>query len=132
MRFSLLADFFQGTRIDTVLFSFDKTGYRQYFANNDYGGSIDAIAIILMCQDPKLHLKRRIRYSKKEKVLYIDIMLDMYEFMRISDDERVRIVSGKLLEEIPPIIAKYKFEDFDLLKFETDLKDWLIVSKMIN
>jgi|GEM_PF-1072940 len=132
MRFNLLADFFQGTKVDTALFKLDDAGYRQYFANIKYGKELDGITVVLMCQDPKLNLKQRIRHSKKERKLYIDIMLNMYEFMSINDEERVRIVSVKLLEEIPPIIKKYKFKDFDLLKFETDLKNWLIGGKMIN
>jgi hypothetical protein len=132
MKINLLADFFHEANIDKVLFAFNDAGFRQYFSNNNYGESIKAIGIILMCQDPRLHLKQRIRFSKKERILYMDIMLDLYEFIRINNDDRIRRVSKKLLEEIPPIIKKYKFEDFDLLRFESDLRNWLRESKLFN
>ena len=52
-------------------------------------------------------------------------MLDLPHFMEITQKEREKIIVGKLILEIPPIIAKYKLEDFDLVKFKTDLKNWM-------
>lgn len=76
-----------------------------------------------MCQDPALNLKQRIQYSKKERKIYMDLMLDLPLFISISQKEREKIVVSKLIAEIPPIIKKYKIADFDLIKFETDLKN---------
>jgi hypothetical protein len=76
-----------------------------------------------MCHEPSLNLKQRIRLSKKEKIIYVDIMLDYTLFMKIDQNKRNEIVISKIKNEIPPIISKYKFEDFDLLRFENDLNN---------
>ncbi len=52
-------------------------------------------------------------------------MLDLPHFLEITQKEREKIVVGKLITEMPPIIIKYKLEDVNLLKFETDLKNWM-------
>lgn len=52
-------------------------------------------------------------------------MLDLPRFLDIAQKEREKIIVDKLIAEIPPIITKYKLEDFNLTKFETDLKNWM-------
>ncbi len=81
--------------------------------------------MILTCQDPNLNLKQRIRLSKKERKIYLDIMLDLPHFVEVSQKEREKMIVNKLIAEIPPIITKYRLEDFNLVKFETDLKNWM-------
>lgn len=124
-RFNILADFYWEVHIDKVLDLLSDTGYRRYFSEQDYGTSLDGITVVLMCQDPNLNLKQRIRLSKKEKKIYLDIMLDLPRFLDIAQKEREKIIVDKLIAEIPPIITKYKLEDFNLTKFETDLKNWM-------
>lgn len=124
-RFNILADFYWETQIDKVLESLSNTGYRRFFLEQDYGVSLDGITVVLMCQAPYLNLKQRIRLSKKEKKIYLDIMLDLPHFLEIAQKERERIIVDKLIAEIPPIIAKYKLEDFNLAEFEKDLENWM-------
>ena len=38
--------------------------------------------------------------------------------------ERRKFVTRKLEEEIPAVLAKYEFADFERSKFEIDLRDW--------
>ena len=125
MRFFITCDSFWEAQVDKVIDRIDDTGYKRYFAERDYGTSLEGLTVVLMCQDPNLNLKQRIRLSKKEKKIYLDIMLDLPHFIAITQKEREKITVGKLIAEIPPIIAKYKLEDFDLVKFETDLKNWM-------
>ena len=120
-RFNILADFYWETHIDKVLSALSDTGYRKYFLEQDYGSFLEGVTVILMCQNPNLNLKRRIKLSKKEKKIYLDIMLDLNEFMGITQKEREKIIVEKLITEIPPIIIKYKLEGFNVSRFELDL-----------
>ncbi|MEN5436540.1 hypothetical protein ABE545_23115 [Sphingobacterium faecium] len=111
------------SRITNLLYD---TGYTHFFEEQYYGSSLDCVAIVLMCQDPSLNLKQRIRLSKKERTIYMDIMLDLNQFLKIEQKEREKIVVEKLINEVPAIIRKYRLEDFDIIKFESDLKNWMI------
>ena len=124
-RFNILADFYWEAHIDKVLDALSDKGYRRYFSEQDYGSSLEGITVVLMCQDSNLNLKQRVRQSKKEKKIYLDIMLDLNQFLTISQKERERIIVEKLISEIPPIVAKYKLDDFNLSKFEADLQNWM-------
>lgn len=124
-RFNILADFYWETQIDKVLDSLSNTGYRRFFLEQDYGTSLDGITLVLICQAPNLNLKQRIRFSKKEKNLYLDIMLDLPQFLTITQKEREEIIVDKIITEVPQVIAKYKFKDFELVRFEKDLKKWM-------
>jgi hypothetical protein len=125
MRFNLLSDADWDSKIDKVLSVLSTSGYRRFFEDKEYGDSIDGITVVFMCRNPEINFKRRIRYSKKEKKVYLDIMLDLNQFRQIGQEERQKIVAYRLLSEVPPIIAKYKFNDFNLLSFTNDLKEWL-------
>ena len=121
MRFLLTYDANWEAKIDVVLTRLGETGFKTMFEKKNYGASVEVIGIVLMCRNPSLNFKQRIRYVKAEKELYLDIMLDFYQFEKIEQTERNKIVAEKLIKEVPIIIAKYKFKDFDLPKFEADL-----------
>ncbi|RDI13194.1 hypothetical protein [Flavobacterium sp. AG291] len=122
MRVNILCDIYWESRVDWVTHALSDAGYRNFFDEQDYGSSINNLVIIMMCRDSYLNFKQRIRFSKKEKTLYMDIMLDLDQFMKIAQKEREEIVVDKLISEVPLIIAKYKFKDFNLLAFEKDFK----------
>ncbi len=121
-RFNILADFDWETKIDKVLDTLANTGYRRFFSEQNYGSSLQGLTVVLMCQDPSLNLKQRIQLSKKEKRIYLDIMLDLPLFLRITQKEREKAVVEQLLLEVPQVIAKYRLTDFNLAKFENDLR----------
>lgn len=121
MRFFITYDAYWEAKIDKVLDRLNDTGYKNFFIEQKYGDSVRGITIVLMCQDPNLHLKQRIKFSKKEAKLYLDIMLDQDLFIKITQEERNKIVAEKIMGEVPEIIAKYKFKDFDLPLFKTHL-----------
>lgn len=68
--------------------------------------------------------KQRIRFSSSEQTLYIDIMLSLDQLLSIGQDEKNRIVLNNIIEEVPPIVLKYKkkIKDFDFDKFLLDFK----------
>ena len=125
MRLFITCDSWWEAKVDKVLDTLHDTGYIRYFLMQNYGSSLDCVGIVLMCRDPNLNFKQRIRFARKEKTIYLDIMLDLNQFLVISQKERERIIVEKLISEVPPIIAKYKLADFNLAKFETDLKFWM-------
>jgi len=126
MKLFLTSDSDWEAKINRITNQLYDTGYTRFFEEQYYGSSLDCVAIVLMCQDPSLNLKQRIRLSKKEKTIYMDIMLDLNQFLQIDQNEREEIVVEKLITEVPAVVKKYKLEDFDILKFESDLKRWMI------
>ena len=113
------------SRLDKVLDSIIDAGYKHYFEKRNYGSSLNEMFVVAMCRNPEYNFKQRIRLSKKEKVLYLDLMFDLNQFKVIEQNEREKIFATKFVTEIPPIVAKYKFDDFDLPQFEADLKKFL-------
>jgi vacuolar-type H+-ATPase subunit F/Vma7 len=98
---------------------------RQHFLSKSYGMGLLGIGIVLMCQDPELSLKRRIRHSKKESKLYMDIMLDLPTMKVASPEDRKRIVAQRLFDEVPKVLSGYKIPDFDKEVFAADLRQWI-------
>jgi len=78
-----------------------------------------------MCRDPYLNFKQRIRFEKKSSWLSLDIMLDFDQFKNLDQNQRNKIAAEKFISEIPAIIAKYKFKDFDLERFSADLSKFM-------
>jgi hypothetical protein len=96
---------------------------RKRFLQASYGDALLGIVIVLMCRDPQLNFKQRIRRSTKEKKLYIDIMLSLDQMRPLDHQERGRVIAERLLAEVPPIIAKYRLPDFDLPAFTRDFQE---------
>ena len=97
----------------------------EYFLTRDYGAGLLGVVVVLMCRDPGLRFHRRVRFVKKEKTLYMDVMLDLDEMSRATREVRRQIVTTRLLSEVPSVLGKYSLGDSDGARFEHDLKDWL-------
>lgn len=124
MRFFTTSDANSVSGIDEVSNALYKGGFEEYFSEKYYDDSGIKITIVFMCRSPHLNFKQRIRFSKKENKLYIDIMLDLDVMSSADPETRKRIVGEKLVNEVPQIIAKKKFKNFDLPRFSRDLRDW--------
>ena len=122
MRFNILGDFDWEARVDQVLDSLSNSGYRSYFEQRDYGPGLAGITVVLMCQAPELNLRRRVQLSKKEKKLYMDIMLDLAEMKRVDRSRRKTLVTERLIREVPEVLSKYKISDFDSARFIEDFR----------
>ncbi|WP_031457233.1 hypothetical protein [Flavobacterium chungangense] len=120
MDFGLTADINWESGVREVLNLIPNREFSDFFYSKNYGIDLNDIFIVLMCRNSEYNFKQRIRFIKKEKALYMDIMLDFDLFLKITQEERNRIVFEKLIKEVPEIIAKYKFKNFDLDTFKQD------------
>ena len=95
---------------------------REFFQDRSYGDDIaGGIYVVLMCRDPDLKFKQRIRFSKKDQSLSMDVMLDLPFFVSATHAQRREAVARQLLSDIPRVIDKYKFKNFDLATLSNDL-----------
>jgi len=97
---------------------------RKHFAAKDYGASLHGVGVVLMCRNPALKFKQRIKFVKKEKTLYLDIMLDLDQMRVATPEERQQIVIQRILKEVPEIIARKAIPDFNQEEFACDLQAW--------
>ncbi len=125
-RLSILSDTSELSRVLEAKQIITSEAFYKYVESENYGADLNGIGIILMCREPQFKFKKRLRFSKKDKVLYMDIMLDFDKYILLSQTERVSAICNELLEKIPQTVNKYKFGDFDLDKFMTHLKTWFI------
>ena len=88
MRFNILSDADWDSKIDKVLDTFSDFGYRRLFEEKNYGDSLYGITVVFMCRNTEYNFKQRIKYSKKEKKIYLDIMLDLNQFKQIEQREK--------------------------------------------
>ena len=122
MEFFLTCDANWDARLDKIVSALNNNDIQDYFYLKNYGSSIQVLGIVLMCRESEYNFKQRIKFSKKERRLSLDIMLDLDQFRVIDQQAKEKIVAEKLLTELPLIISDYKFKDFDLRRFENDLK----------
>lgn len=120
MKINILADAWWESRVGAVLQWLSSASYWEIFEENIYGEGLACLAIILVCREPSLKFKRRIRYSRKDKTIYMDVMLELSKFMNLTPEERKREVINALLKEVPEIVGKYKIEDFNTERFLLD------------
>jgi len=124
MKFDITCDASIESGLNDLLNALYGANFDSYFAEKYYDDSGIDIFIVLMCRDSQWNFKQRIRFSKKENCLYTDIMLDLEQMKGADAVTRKRIIAEKLVNEVPQIVAKYKFKDFDLKRFSFDLRSW--------
>jgi hypothetical protein len=98
---------------------------RSHFQKIDYGSGLDGVCVVLMCQRPELNLRRRVRYSRKDKTVYMDIMLNLPTMEAASPEERMHEVAQRLWNEVPEVLSRYKIPDFDRVRFVADFREWI-------
>lgn len=123
MRIKILGDFEHRSGVEAVTDWLSRRGYWEAFAN-DYGEGLWTISMFLICRNPELNFKQRIRHQKKEKALYIDIMLPLEKFVNATLEERKKKVLEAMLGDVPQIFRKYKFADFDTELFISDFNEY--------
>ena len=117
LRVTVLADMNWESKIDHALRvleltkSFDER-------NHDYGASLAKICVVIMCRDPDLAFKQRIRYQKADCIFSMDIMLRLPEVVVMRHPQRRRLLADCLLEQVPERLRRYRFAEFDHRTFE--------------
>ena len=125
MRFNLLSDADCNSGVEHILKDLASSEYRAYFANRSYGGTLNGITIVFVCQPEELNLKPRRRFSKSEGKLYLDVMLTFEWMCKASPQARHDRILNSLSEQVLQVIRKYKFEEFDITRFKNDLTSWV-------
>lgn len=98
---------------------------RRYFAAKSYGLGLLGVVIVLMCRDPELNFRRRLRFDRKKQTVLMDIMLDLTEMRNAAHERRKQIVLERIAVEAPEVLKKYSIREFDESAFVTDLRSWL-------
>ncbi len=125
MRFNILADSHWESNLEKVLNELSDFGFRRHFEALNYGAGLHGLTVVFMCQDPAMNLKRRLKLSKKESKLYMDIMLDLPTMKAALPEERKRMVAQRLFDEVPEVLSGYKIPDFNKEAFAADLREWI-------
>lgn len=123
MKLKLLSDSNSESGISQTIINFDNGTFTRYFENKEYGSDLSRIVVVFMCRSPDLVFKRRIRFDKSEKVLYMDIMLHLPDVIKLNETSKRLFLLNKLQQELPPIIKKYKFKNFNEVLFMEDLAE---------
>lgn len=123
-KFFLTGDIDIKSGVDSILDSLS-IPMRKYFQTKDYGEGLSEVCVVLMCQDSRLNLKRRVRYSRKNSVVYMDIMFNLHEMIMATPDERKRHIVQRMRDEIPEVLSRYKIPNFAREAFIADLHKWL-------
>ena len=119
-RFFITCDCHQITGMLKIVEMITISGLEKKLASNNYGSSIKRLRVILFCHE--FEWKPRIRFTKNDKILGIDVIVDYTAMCKASFSERKLIVGQRMMADLAQVIAKYKFEDFDLPRFLLDLE----------
>ena len=90
----------------------------------DYGDGLGSIAVVLVCSQLMDGFKPRIRHAKKAKRLSMDIILNFNQFVGLTAGTRKKHVVEALLEDVPRIVTKYNFDNFNTELFVSDFKEY--------
>jgi hypothetical protein len=126
MKFKILADFDDESGLMDVLRDMRNIGFALSVEKNDYGKGVSCICPLLMCQPSYLKLKPRVRFSKKDLTLYMDIMLDLESMKSANGPTRRKLVASALVVGVPAVLARYKIEDFAKADFEKYFREWIV------
>ncbi|WP_395740561.1 hypothetical protein [Prosthecobacter sp.] len=103
---------------------------REHFEGLDFGSSLSGLCIVMMCRDPELQFKQRIRMDRKTHDLYLDVMLPLPSFVNGTHAERRHMAAMALVSEVPAILKRYKLKDFRIAdfvhEFETTVRAQLL------
>lgn len=125
MRLFISGDVDWESRIDKIILKFPTADFRDFLQQRKYGEGLKGVSVIFMCQDESLALKRRIKLSKAESNIHLDIMLSFSAMKAATDSERMHEVAQRLWDEVPDVLSRYKIADFDKDAFIADWRKWI-------
>jgi hypothetical protein len=96
------------------------------FAEQRYGSVIDRIVVGVVCveQEFESRFEVRTRFTRREKLLEHGVKLDLEALLSAGEEEARRILGSAILNSLGNIESK-KIGDFDLSRFERDLRRFL-------
>ncbi len=98
----------------------------EYFAPRQYGAAVGTIVVGIICVQEEFepHIKPITRIIRSQKLLEYSVKLDLESF-RNADDSEARCILGSTILNSLGLIEEMKIADFDLCKFEEDLRGFL-------
>lgn len=125
MILNITSDSHWEARLDSALNWIIDAGLQRHFATRDYGQGILQLGLVLMCQPLDYHLEQRIRFSKADATLRMDVFLDLEYMKSANPEDRIRHVLSRLNDEVPAVMRKKAIANFDLDRFEDDFREWI-------
>lgn len=132
MKLFLSGDVDWESRADVVQSELAKFDEVPFFAERPYGSLVQEVAIFLICQREELGLKQRVRLDRKNRILYVDVMLDLNAMKNSSPQERRKIVATRLVGEVTRVVSKYKSNEFNAAMFSSDFQRWIESTGWLN
>ena len=77
------------------------------------------VCISMLYYDPNHRFEDRNRHTQSDRTLDVILLFELAALRKMATAERPLFFANRLLTDLPSMIAKYKFVDFDLPKFET-------------
>lgn len=105
----------------------------KHFEERNYGDGVEQICVVLVCLDAWLHVSHKPRnsFSKKDRCVYVDVMLENDAVTKMTDVERQLYVCDRLANDIPKqlqrCVDKAIVRNFDMDRFRVDWLEWLSV-----
>jgi hypothetical protein len=125
MKLNILSDTNSESRVAEALAALPVLELRNYVAEQDYGEGLSCLLIGIICRNPELQFRPRVRFTRKDKTLSMDVMLHLPDMMALDDLGRTRAIAQRLSDQVPAVISKYEIQDFDDARFLADFEKWI-------
>jgi hypothetical protein len=112
MLVNILCDANWESKIDHALKVIDREAF-----SDDYGSGLSSLVVSLMCRDPALSFKQRIRHVKSNSTLYIDVMLDLPYFIQATHAQRRAKIAEEVIAQVQAVLRKRRIPLLDSSKF---------------
>ena len=89
-----------------------------------YGSNLKEIVITIVCRDPSRSFKRPDRFSKADKTLYMDVVINFGLSCELTRQELVNLILGQIVTNLSATLRKYRLKDFAEMTFTKDLREW--------
>lgn len=96
-----------------------------HFRSKNYGDGLLGLAVVLVCRDPDLGFKRRVRHSKSDRKLFVDVVFELREVEGLDEKRRQVVVAQRLVDQVADTLRQRSIKDFDQSRFVADLGAWL-------
>jgi hypothetical protein len=73
----------------------------------------------------EINRKTRITYSKKENILWVDLVVSGEKYEKLKKPEQRHDLSQVFFDTLATALRKYKFKGLDTEAFLKDFEEWL-------
>ncbi len=120
-------DIFFDTKID-IHFEGIQPAIELYLGDKEYSPEVEALDTIVNCSRRSKDFKHRSRFSRKQKRLFFDIIIDYHYYMSLTEQDQKKCIALFFLRDME-ILRKYKPKDF---RFEEMKLDFALFFKQIG